>query len=134
MIGNSILLSNESVNITDIGEQPFNDRTDPGSTLVCVTDNVNRNCCRGGDTGYGSIGGWYHDNQPVLSLNAVWWLTNTFVRIVHARQVRLAAIGRPTGPVGDYTCSVPYANGTAATATVSIINVVAGEYTIKGTL
>ena len=49
---------------------------------------------------------------------------------MYTRQVRLAAIGYPTGPVGNYTCSVPYVNGTTATATVSIINVVAGKCTI----
>ena len=128
MLGNRTLLPGQSINITDIGGQPI-DRSDPGSTLVCITENVNTNCCRKIDTGgYSSIGGWYLDNQPVLSLNAVWWLTtNAFVRVVNYRQVRLAAVGHPTGPVGNYTCSVPDANGTIINATVSLVNVLAGE-------
>ena len=131
MIGSRILLPGESVNITDIGEQPHN-RSDNGSTLVCVTDNVNMACCRNRDTGFvGPIGNWIHNNQLVVSLNNAAGSTNLLVRVVYTRQVRLAAVGYPTGPVGDYTCSVPYADGTAATATVSIINVVAGEYITK---
>ena len=38
-VGNKEYLSGQLVNITDIGGQPAN-RSDPGSTLVCVTTNV----------------------------------------------------------------------------------------------
>ena len=67
MIGNRVLLPDESVNITDIGEQP-SDRSDAETTLVCVTDNVNMACCRGSDTGSGSIVIWIYNNQPVVFL------------------------------------------------------------------
>ena len=80
MIGTRILLPDEYINITDIGGQP-NDRFNPGSTLVCVTDNVNMACCRSSDTGYGSIGNWIHNNQSVLSVSAAaWWSSHAFVR------------------------------------------------------
>ena len=49
------------------------------------------------------------------------------MRVVYTHQIHLAAKCHPSGPVRDYTCSVPYANGTTATATVSLINVLAGE-------
>ena len=129
MIGTRILLPDVSVNITDIGEQP-SDRSDNGSTLVCATDNVNM---RKSDTNGGGspIGNWINDIQSVLSLGDAAGSTDVFVGVVYTRQVRLAAKGHPTGPLGDYTCRVPYANGTTATATVSLINVMAGEYIIK---
>ena len=130
MMGTRLLLPGESVNITDIGEQPPYDRSDNGSTLVCVTDNVNLKYCWDGESEGILIGDWIHNNQPVLSLNNAAGLTDVFVRIVYTCQLHLAAKGHPTGPVGNYTCSVPHTNGTNATATVSLINVLAGEHII----
>ena len=54
MLGNNIYFPGDS---TDIGEQQLNNRPDPGSTLVCVTTNVNTACCRSGDnTNGGALG------------------------------------------------------------------------------
>ena len=44
MLNGAIHLSGASVLISDIGLQPA-DRSDPGSTFVCVTNNVNTACC-----------------------------------------------------------------------------------------
>ena len=126
MLGTRILPPDESVVITDIGGQPV-ERNNLGSTLVCVTDNVNMNCCRGRESGGTPIGDWIHNNELVVPLGSATGLNDIFVRIGYTRQIRLAAVGHPTGPVGDYTCSVPDANGIATTAIVRIINF-AGEY------
>ena len=59
MLENNVYIPGDSVPITDIGPQPGN-RSDAGSTLVCVTTNVNTACCRGSDGG--AIGEWYYPN------------------------------------------------------------------------
>ena len=53
--------------VSDIGIQP-RDRTNPGSTIVCVTTNVNTACCRKNDNNAltncttGAVGEWYYPN------------------------------------------------------------------------
>ena len=115
MLGNIIYLSGESVVITDIGEQQL-DRPDPGSTLVCVTTNVNTQCCRGRDGG--SVGDWFYpDGSMVPRSNNVGSSTNIFTRFGYTEHVRLGTVGTPTGPLGVYRCVVP--DGMNGTITVS---------------
>jgi len=122
---NNIDITENEVNITSIGGQP-SDRYNPGSTLACVTDEVNRNCCRNIDTtGDTRIGGWYHNNQAIVAANAASG-SNIFVNVFAFRQVRLAVKGVPT-TIGVYTCRVPHENGTIIQASISVINVVAGK-------
>jgi len=65
--------------ISDIGPQPA-DRSHPGSTLVCVTTNVNTACGKVTD----------------------------FARIGHTHQVKLTReVLNSTPPLGRYTCAVP---------------------------
>jgi len=127
ILGGRLLTGNE-VNITNIGGQPTT-RSDPGSTLVCLTDNVNRNCCRNGDTGNSRLGGWYHNNTLVMTLSnaSTGGSNNVFVSVAYTRQVRLTAIGHPTTPIGVYTCRVPNENGIMIEASITLINVVAGK-------
>ena len=49
MLNNISYLPGDSVLISDIGTQPPDERSNPGSTLVCVTTNINIACCRAGD-------------------------------------------------------------------------------------
>ena len=42
----TVYLPSDTILITDIGSDNTNNRSDPGSSLVCVTTNVNTNCCR----------------------------------------------------------------------------------------
>ncbi len=111
-----------SINIADIGEQP-GDRNLAGSTLVCVTTNVNTQCCRGRDNpNGGAIGGGWSDpsNTPIPAANTLDGATNVFARIVFTEQVRLAIVGTPLGPLGVYTCTVPDMNGVNVSATIMI--------------
>ncbi len=111
-----------SINITDIGEQS-GDRSDAGSTLVCVTTNVNTQCCRGSDNpNGGGIGSWLDPNDtPIPSAGALGGATNVFTRYLHTEQVRLAiVVGTPSGPLGVYTCVVPDMNGVEVSATITI--------------
>ncbi len=111
-----------SINIADIGEQP-GDRSDAGSTLVCVTTNVNTQCCRGGDNpNGGGIGGWLDpNNRQIPAPNALSGPTNVFTRYLYTEQVKLAIVGgTPSGPLGVYTCVVPDMNGVDESASITI--------------
>ncbi len=110
-----------SINITNIGEQP-SDRSDAGSTFVCVTTNVNTQCCRGSDNpNGGGIGGWLDPNNTLIpAANALGTATNVFYRVLFTEQVRLAIVGgTPSGPLGVYTCVVPDMNGVDVSATIT---------------
>ena len=115
----------DSVLISSIGPQPAN-RSDPGSTLVCVTTNVNTACCRKGDNPAhvntataGAVGEWRYPNDslvPCPSDNVV-----DFVRFGYTHQVRLGReVSTFTPPLGEYTCEVPSPSGVSVNATISL--------------
>ncbi len=113
-----------SINIADIGEQP-GDRNLVGPTLICVTTNVNTQCCRGSDNpNGGGIGGWLDpSDRQIPAPSALGGATNVFTRYLHTEQVRLSIVGgTPTGPLGVYTCVVPDMNGVDVSATITITN------------
>ena len=61
-LNGTIYLPGDTILITDIGSEN-NDNSDPGSALVCVTTNVNTQCCRGADNpNGGGRGEWYLPN------------------------------------------------------------------------
>ena len=120
MLGNNIYLPGDSVLITDIGEQPVT-RSDAGSTLVCVTTNVNSDCCRGADGG--NVGEWFYpDGSMVPRLSAIGLTMDIFTRVGYTCQVRLRRVGSPTGPLGAYRCDVP--DGTTGTNVSASINII----------
>ena len=116
-IGNHTYLHGQIVNISDIGEQPYYDISDPGSTLVCVTTNVNRACCRRSDGG--NVGEWYYPNGTIVNRpnNSS---TAAFLRIGHEQQVRLMHRSDATGPLGLYRCEVPDEQGNNVSASIII--------------
>ena len=87
-------------------------RSDPGTTLVCVTTNVNTACCRGGDNNgvsnatAGAVGEWCYPNGTLVPRhdgNVV-----DFARIGFTHQVRLGReVSDSIPPLGVYTCQVP---------------------------
>ncbi len=128
-LGSRILADGDSVNITDIGSQPMDDRTYPGNTLVCNTMFVNMHCCRSSDhSGNEPIGSWHFPNQSaVIHNNNRGNSMNILARVVYVQQVCLASIGLPVGPLGMYRCSVLQGNGNLINSTINIINVVSGK-------
>ena len=125
-MGNKEYLSGQLVNITDIGEQPAN-RSDPGSTLVCVTSNVNMDCCRSSDrSGNGGIGDWYYPNGSTVNSGSSGKGQN-FTRYLYRHQVRLASEGVPEGPLGVYRCEIPDGSGRKIAANINVINVLSGK-------
>ncbi len=127
-LNGTVYLPGDTIPITDVGDSyPPGDLTnpvDPGPSLVCVTSNVNTNCCRGGDhPGSGRVGNWlYPDYDIVIGNNAN--RLGDFTRSSHTEQIRLNR-KRPDvlSPRGVYTCEVPDESNTTvihrATITLS---------------
>ena len=90
--------------ITDIGSENTNDRSDPGSSLVCVTTNVNTHCCRSDDNpNGGSRGEWYlPDGTRILNTP-----DTNFYRTRYNQTVRLNRRNNAMSPTGVFTCMVP---------------------------
>ena len=53
MLRGTIYLPGSTVLITNIGTQGGTDPDQPGNTLVCVTTNINTQCCRNSDNNNG---------------------------------------------------------------------------------
>ena len=111
-------LPGDTVLITDIGVFPFPlDPDDPGTSLVCVTSNVNTHCCRGTDGG--RVGEWYFPDDMQVPRNAE---SENFSRSGFKQQVRLNRRNNATGPTGAYECRVPsMGDGAEVTANITII-------------
>ena len=124
MLGNTIYLPGDSVLITDIGTQPL-ERADPGSTLVCVTTNVNTACCRGRDGG--NVGEWFYpDGSMVLRPDGTF--APGLDRVGYTHQVRLSRVGNPTETFGMYTCVVPPLAGIDVSARINIVGPFTGMW------
>ncbi len=116
-----MLNDGESVPIISIGN-------DTGNSVVCDTNNTNRNCCRKAESGIGAIGNWYLPNgSAVITRANLEQYNDTLYRVVAAQQVRLESKGYPVGPLGVYTCSVPDMSGRLVNATINITNEVSGK-------
>ena len=109
MLSGILYLPNYTLNLPEIGSQP-DDRRDPGSTLVCVTTNVNTACCRNGDNNEvtnataGAVGEWYYPNGTLVHRSN----GTGFRRYGYTHQVRLAReISSSKLLPGVYTCQVP---------------------------
>ena len=88
--------------ITDIGAQMS---TDPGRSLVCVTSNVNTQCCRGSDGG--NVGEWYFPNGTMVPRNSRASRSANFTRSGFTHEVRLNRRNSATSPAGTFECRVP---------------------------
>ena len=95
-------LPGDSILITDIGE--FTSSTDPGRSLVCVTSNVNTQCCRGSDGG--NVGEWYFPDGTMVPRNSDAPSAD-FTRTGFTHEVRLNRKNDALTPTGTYECRVP---------------------------
>ncbi len=97
-------LPGDSVLISDVGAFVLG-QSDPGSSLVCVTSNVNEQCCRGSDGG--NVGEWYFPNGTIVPRHAAGLAETDFTRSGFLQEVRLNRFHTATTPNGDYECRVP---------------------------
>ena len=111
MFNETLILPGSSIFISDIGPQPAK-RSNPGSTLVCVTTNINTGCCRKKDKNEsisytGAEGDWRYPNRTKVP-RAIESSTVDLARYGYTQQVRLAKVASGSvPPLGVYTCEVP---------------------------
>ena len=110
----------DSILITDIGVHHGD--AGPGDSLVCVTTDVNTQCCN--DTG--GVGEWFFPNGSMVTRNND--MVSQIVRTGRTNQVRLNFKRRLTSPTGEYTCVVPE-TGSSMHQTAGI-RLVTGTYRI----
>ena len=125
MLTGTVYLPGDNVLITDIGESNFAVVSDPLSSLVCVTTNVNTQCCRTSDGG--NVGEWFFPNGSMVPRHRTVGTDDAFSRSSYVQQVRLNRLSsvNAVSPTGAYECRVPDSNGTLQLATI-----VLGEYII----
>ena len=118
-------LPEDTVLITAIGVSG----TDADSSLVCVTSNVNMDCCRGIDGG--SVGEWHFPNGTMVPRNSAAPSAN-FTRSGSNHEVRLNRRNGAMSPTGIYECRVP--DSGAANASDVTAQITVGEQTCGVTL
>ena len=108
-----------TVLIADIGTPGGTDPDRPGGTLVCVTTNVNSQCCRQSDGG--NLGEWSFPDGTIVPRGRNPG-NSLFTRTGSTQQVRLNRLS-PTamGPLGEYECRVPDSNGVLQTASITVV-------------
>ena len=113
----------DSILITDVGLHVTSGyNIGPGDSLVCVTTDVNTQCCN--DTG--GVGEWFLPNGNMVPRNIDDPNRNSqIIRTGRTNQVRLNFRGRQKSPTGEYTCVIPEIDG--------LVNQTAGIRLVTGT-
>ena len=103
-LNGAVYLPGDTILITDIGSNTTTNRSDPQSSLVCVTTNVNTQCCSKADNpNGGGRGEWYlPDRTRILNTQNL-----NFYRTRYTQQVRLYRNKGFLSPTGVFTCEVP---------------------------
>ncbi len=86
------------------------------SSLVCITENVNRKCCRTPDGG--RAGNWFYPDGSMVDRSRN--NSNSIYRKFHKHQVRLVRIRNVVDPLGSYTCVVSDTQGNYVNASIRI--------------
>ena len=123
-LNGTVYLPGDTILITDIGSENT-DRSDPQSSLVCVTTNVNTHCCRTADNPNGGARGeWYlPDGTKILNTQ-----DTNFYRTRYVQQVRLNHGNNAMSPTGVFTCEVPNDADSTMNHTA---NITIGEYSAE---
>ena len=109
-----VYLPGDTVLITTIGHSG----TDPDSSLVCVTSNVNTQCCRESDGG--NVGEWYFPGGTIVPRQNSAAASATFTRSGFTHQVRLNRRNNAMSPTGIYECRVPDGDGMNTVAQITV--------------
>jgi hypothetical protein len=104
-------MSGDTVLITDIGVFVAGGSPEsvaPGTSLVCRTEHVNMQCCRGADGG--NLGEWFSPDGNELPRFGRD-LTADFSRSGYTQQVQLNRRNNAMSPTGVFECRVPPMGG-----------------------
>jgi hypothetical protein len=128
-LNNTVYLPGDTVLITDVGVFANVTRggapVDPGTSLVCRTEHINTQCCRGSDGG--NAGEWFDPDGNLLPRFG-GDLTADFSRSGYAQQVRLNRRNNAMSPTGAFECRVPPMGGEDLVVASITISTTAGEY------
>ena len=103
-----LYLPNATINITDLGnDSGFENLTDPGTSLACVTRNVNTECCT-----ENNVGEWIFPAGGFISTQTS--TEEDFSQTGSTHQIRLNRRNRATFPIGIYICLIPDGTGNTA--------------------
>ena len=123
-----VYLPGDTVLISDVGDSYY--RADPGRSIVCVTSNVNTQCCRGVDGG--NLGEWYFPNGTIVPRDSGNYGAD-FTRRGFTHQVRLNRRNiNAIAPTGSYECIVPDGNGVDHTARIRVITAAGKRLGVTG--
>ena len=120
--------SGSTIPLRDVGfYNPASGVSIPDSSLVCVTSELNTQCCRNSDGG--NVGEWFFPDGSIVprrsgNPNA------DFVRSGYIHEVRLSRMNDATEPYGTYTCMVPRQDGCEGLMHTAVITL--GEYSKAG--
>jgi hypothetical protein len=126
-LNSTVYMPGDTVSITDIGVfvgggSPAN--VNPGASLVCKTEHVNTQCCRGSDGG--GVGEWFDPDGNLLPRFGDSEAPNAnFSRSGYTHQVRLNRRNNATSPTGVFECRVPLMGGGALV--VARITIITGQ-------
>ena len=101
MFNRTVYLPGDTLRITDIG-YTGSGYSPVGSSLVCISANVNTQCC--GDSDGGNVGEWFFPNGSMVPHYNYY---GDFTRSGFTQQVRLNRRNNAITPFGVYTCRVP---------------------------
>ncbi len=106
----------DTVFLSDIGAFTAGSVDGAGLSLVCVTSNVNTQCCRRRDGG--NVGEWHFPDGSIVPRNGRA-PTGDFTRTAQNQQLRLNHRNNAVTPTGAFECRVP-AESTGVTVVASI--------------
>jgi hypothetical protein len=112
-----VYLPGDAVLKTSIGNFPHPIVPDPGTSLVCRTENVNTQCCRNSDGG--NVGEWFFPDGSIVPRYRANPNAN-FSRSGFAQHVRLNRGNNGITPTGSYECRVPDDSGNLQIAGLNI--------------
>ena len=94
-----------------VGRDPRPPIPNPGRAVVCMTEEVNTNCCRERDGG--NLGEWYLSNgAKIPRINAPGRQSNVFRSgFTHELRLGFSDGTRLEDQLGSYTCRVPSQDG-----------------------
>ena len=104
-LNGAVYLPGDTILITDIGSNTTTNRSDPQSSLVCVTTNVNTQCCTNMLTILmGEVEG---SGTSLIGPGFLTLKDLNFYRTRYTQQVRLYRNKGFLSPTGVFTCEVP---------------------------
>ena len=123
MFNKTVYLPGDTLRITDIGYTD-SDYSPVRSSLVCISSNVNTQCCRRSDGG--NVGEWFFPNGsmvPRYSYSDNYY--GDFTRSGFSQQVRLNRRNNAITPFGVYTCRVPDGRNSSVihSANISLLSI-----------